>query len=184
MTLEMSLLFGMMPSVSSEEERCSTWAICLGCAGRLRWPGLRMRLLAAAGVCRMQVIEYAARLCDRFVVVARLFAHAAKQRLEPLRVGHRNASRVEEMHCGADRCQGTIGLEAKARQQDLEGDAATHVGEFRAVEVEAHGPLRTIARRVDPCEARIGVDESLDEPGAREAIDPWRLARGPHAPAA
>src|SRR5262245_36152816 len=83
----------------------------------------------------------------------------------------------------ADRRERRIRLEPEARQEHLERDAAAHVGEARAVEIEAHRPLRAIARRVDPLEAGLAIDETLDEPGAREAIDPEILARGPGAPA-
>src|SRR5207237_1473679 len=36
--------------------------------------------------------------------------------------------------------------------------------------------LRAFARARDPGEARFAVDEALDQPGAREAVDPRRLA--------
>src|SRR5688572_28964300 len=55
--------------------------------------------------------------------------------------------------------------------------------ERRPVEVEADGALWAAARRINPGEARVLVDEALDEPGAREPIDPQVLARRPEAAA-
>src|SRR5439155_23147483 len=81
----------------------------------------------------------------------------------------------------ADRGERRVLVEAEARKQDLEGDAVLHVREFGAVIVEAHGVLRALARPVNPGEARFAVDESLDQPRARQAVDPRGFASRPYA---
>src|SRR6185436_10756899 len=45
----------------------------------------------------------------------------------------------------------------------------------------SHGAPGAVSRPLDPAEARAVVDEALDEPGARQPVDPGILARGPHA---
>jgi hypothetical protein len=55
------------------------------------------------------------------------------------------------------------------------------VRELCAIEIEADGLLRTVSTTCDPYESSIPVDESLNKPGAGEAIDPWVLAGRPHS---
>src|SRR5262245_10870847 len=84
------------------------------------------------------------------------------------------------MHRGADRGEPRIVIEAEAREENLECHAVIDVRELRTVEIEAYGLPWTVARTIDPSELGLAIDESLDEPRAREAIHPQILARCPH----
>src|SRR2546425_737812 len=127
------------------------------------------------------MVENTHRLGEQGVVAARLFLDPAQHGLETSGVGHRYAADVEKVHRGADRCERGVLFEAEAREENLEGDAVLHVRELRAVEVEADRILRAFARTRDPGESRIAIDESLDQPRAREAVDPRRLPCRPYA---
>src|SRR5207253_4066358 len=96
-------------------------------------------------------------------------------------IRHRDAAHVEKVHRGADGCERGVLLQPEARGEHLEGHAVLHVSEFGSVEVEPDGVLRTFAWPCDPDEPGVAIDESLDEPRAREAVDPWGFASRPYA---
>src|SRR6185503_12850176 len=85
------------------------------------------------------------------------------------------------MHRRADLGERRVAFQPEGRKQHLEGHAVLHMGELGAVEVEPDRLLRALARAGDPREAGLAIDEALDQPGAREPVDPGRFARGPHA---
>src|SRR5438132_2394219 len=136
---------------------------------------------ARSSVGRIEVVENAHRLGEQGVVAARLLLDPAQHGLETSGVGHRYAADVEKVHRGADRCERGVLVQPEARGEHLEGHAVLHVRELRAVEVEADGVLRTFAWPRDPDEPGVAIDESLDEPRAREAVDPWGFASRPYA---
>src|SRR5687767_3234210 len=87
------------------------------------------------------------------------------------------------MHCRADLRERRIAFQAEALQQHLVGHAILDMRELGAVEIEADGALRALARAPEPGEFRLAVDEALDQPSARQAVDPEVGACGPDAPA-
>src|SRR5688572_24772898 len=87
------------------------------------------------------------------------------------------------MHRGADRCEGRVAFQPEVRHEDLERHARADMRERGPVEIKAHGVPWAEARRINPGEARLLVDEPLDEPRAREPVDPQVLARRPKAAA-
>src|SRR5438045_9608796 len=105
------------------------------------------------------MVEYAVCLRNPFVVVAGLLGDAAKERFDAARVRDGDSSRVQEMDRRADLREGRIGAEAEAPGEYLERDAASHMREFRAVEIEAHGHFRPGNRRNGSCAATFLFDE-------------------------
>src|SRR6185295_13699237 len=99
-------------------------------------------------------------------------ARALEDHLEPGGVRDRDAADIEEVDGGGELMQPAVALEAEAREQDFERHAIADVREVGAVEVEAEGAPGPVAGLVQPFEARLAVDEALDEPGACEAVDP------------
>src|SRR4026209_1826383 len=83
------------------------------------------------------------------------------------------------MYRPADVEESRIGVQPEASHQHFERDEALHMREIGTVVVEAQRLLRAFAGARNPDEFRLTVDETLDQPGAREAIDPGRLARRP-----
>src|SRR5437016_341375 len=83
------------------------------------------------------------------------------------------------MHDGAHGRERGVLLQIETGEQHLERHAVADVRELGAVEVEPDRSARTLARSLDPGELRLRVDEALDQPRARQPIDPWVLARRP-----
>lgn len=69
----------------------------------------------------------------------------------------------------------------KTLQQHLERHGRTDVREGRAIEIEAKRVRRAIAHVVEPSKRRLRIDETADEPRARDAIDPQSPARRPQS---
>src|SRR6267378_1520853 len=151
-------------------------------AGGWSFPALDPRLLRRPlRVSRVKEVEDFTCLDERFVVAASLALDPLQYRLETPGVRHRNAADIEEMDRITEGRHRRIVIETEAREKRFEGDPTLHVREHGAVEVEANGTLRAIARPLDPDEPRVSVDEALDEPRAGEAIHPGVLPRRPHA---
>src|SRR5262245_3081367 len=117
-------------------------------------------------------VEDTHRLREQRVIAAGLLLGPLQHRLQAFRFRRDDAADVEVVDGCADGGERRIVLESKARDQDFEGHAILHVGEFSAVVVEADRVLRTLARASDPGELRVAIDEPFDEPRAGEAIDP------------
>src|SRR5688572_24525927 len=85
------------------------------------------------------------------------------------------------MHRAPDRRERRIRVEPEARHQHLEGDAVLHMGELGAIVVEADRFLWALTGPRDPCKFRLAIDEALDEPGARQPVNPGCCAGRPDA---
>src|SRR5207247_562350 len=78
---------------------------------------------------------------------------------------------IDVMHDPGDRPQRGI-LEAEFFEEDLEGAAVALMGVVRLEHVEAHFTgLRPVSLACDELEARVWIDEAVDEPGASHPID-------------
>src|SRR3954463_11510245 len=143
----------------------------------------RIVVTSAARVCQaaVQQIEYPHGFGEERIVATRLLPSAFEHGLEHPGVGDRDAADVEKMPRCRNRAQGRIVVQAEARRQHLEGHAAFHVREVRTVVIEAERRLWALAWPRNPQESCLAIDEPLDEPRARQAVDPWRLARCPDA---
>lgn len=74
-------------------------------------------------------------------------------------------------------------VELEPPQQRLEGAAVALVRVLGLEHVESQlSRLRLVTLRRDELEARVGVDEALDEPCARDAVDEDALPRDPRPP--
>jgi hypothetical protein len=118
----------------------------------------------------------------QLIVIGVDLAQAGQHGLQPGRFGHRNAADVEEVHGPRDALQPRVRIQPEAGRQHLEADARADVREARAVVVEAQCAARRGGRssRIgQPDEARLGIDEAADQPGAGQAVDPGPRPRGP-----
>src|SRR5262249_47889469 len=127
-------------------------------------------------------VEHACHFGKQLVVVLNARAGTGQHGLETSRLGGGFAADVETVNHFADAQQRCIFLQAEGMQQNLETHLVVDVGEGGAVEIEAEGVLRYAPDVGKPNEGRVFVDESLNEPGARDAVDPGTAPRCPAPP--
>src|SRR6267143_1065192 len=84
--------------------------------------------------------------------------------------------KIEDPHCLGKQLVVGAGCFPRSAQH-FESHAVTRVREFGPLKIEANGISRTVPRALDPGELGLAVDEALDQPGAREPVDP-RVAAG------
>src|SRR5947208_3191046 len=132
-------------------------------------------------ISRIEKIEDPHCLGQQFIVGAGPFPRSSQNGLETPGVGHGDAPDVEKVDCSADRDERRIVIQPEAREQHLESHAVSRVREFGALKIEANGISRTVPRALDPGELGLAVDEALDQPSAREPVDPWAAAGRPSA---
>jgi hypothetical protein len=101
---------------------------------------------------------------------------------EALRLRHRLAADVEDVHDGGEAHERRVVLQTEAGQQRFKGHAVPDVREGRAVEIESQRALRTVRRPNQPLEARVAIDKAADQPCTGHAIDPQAPPRGPEPP--
>ena len=130
----------------------------------------------------MERIQHAADVDQQRVVVRPALACAGQHGLEAAGLGCGRATHVERMHHGSQARETPIVLQAEARQQYLERHPLAHVRESRAVEIETQRIGRAVCCGVQPQEARVRVDKTLDQPGTRHAVHPEMAACGPDSP--
>src|SRR5256885_11041082 len=70
-------------------------------------------------------------------------------------------------------------VQPKTRGQHFERHPRTNMGELRAVKIEAQRGLRAVRGFFQPAEFRFRVDETTNQPGGGNAVDPGTLARRP-----
>src|ERR1700730_10600215 len=84
------------------------------------------------------------------------------------------------MHERAYARKSCIVLQPETCDEHFEGHLGVNMGELRPIEVEAQGLLRTVLDSLEPEKPGIRIDESADEPGRGDPIDPQMLAGGPY----
>jgi len=65
-----------------------------------------------------------------------------------------------------------IVLQAKTHQQHFKRHLGIDVGELRAIEIETDRPLGTVRGALEAEKFRIWIDETADQPGRGNTVDP------------
>src|SRR5882672_2120094 len=136
---------------------------------------------ALLSISRVEQIEDPHCLGQQLVVCAGRFPRSSQNGFETPGVSHGDAADVEKVDRSADRDERGIVIQAETREQHFESHPVARVREFGPVKIEANGFSRTVLRPLDPGELGLAVDEALDQPGAREPVDPRAAAGRPDA---
>ncbi|MNF79486.1 hypothetical protein D3C85_1049520 [compost metagenome] len=71
-------------------------------------------------------------------------------------------------------------MKFKAGLQGFEGHAVAHMTESRLIEIEAQSIGGAVLRRVQPEDLCLGINETADQPGTSQAINPRAFAGCPN----
>jgi len=131
----------------------------------------------------VEKIERTRQRVEQLVVAIALLARAGQQRLKACGFWRSQRARdVERAHHFPKAVEARIAGKSETLQKHFERNGRAHVGEGRAVEIEAKRVRRAIAHVVEPLKRRLRIDETADEPCARNAIDPQSPTRRPLPP--
>src|SRR5579872_6413453 len=110
----------------------------------------------ATGVRSVERVEDVAHRGKELVIIGVALSRAGQYCFEAGGFAQRNAARIERADHFSDAGEGGIGVQPKAFEQYFEGDELADVREACAVEIEAQGLGRQIARMFQPYKVRTG----------------------------